>query len=134
MHVSGYALIYLFLSDLIEKVMCAECGHKPLTAAGLISLIEVDCHGEAGSNARLQSEEATMFFECFLVDCEGKYTFSHVLNLVPNTNKLRYFSRRLNIQQNTIIITVYQFFKILIIFCVHNHQKCRIIVVIIRYK
>ena len=32
----------------------------------------MDSHGETGSNARLQSEEATIFLECFIVDCEGK--------------------------------------------------------------
>ena len=32
----------------------------------------MDSHGETGSNARLQSEEATIYLECFIVDCEGK--------------------------------------------------------------
>ena len=58
----------LFALGLIEKILCVGCGNKPLTAAGLIDLFVVDCHGESGSNARLQSEEATMFMECFIVD------------------------------------------------------------------
>ena len=62
----------LFALSLIEKILCVGCGYKPLTAAGLIDLFVVDCHGESGSNARLQSEEASMFMECFIVDCEGK--------------------------------------------------------------
>ena len=68
-HIYNFPLLAL---GLIEKILCVGCGNKPLTAAGLINLFVVDCHGESGSNSRLQSEEATMFMECFIVDCEGK--------------------------------------------------------------
>ena len=65
--------------------MCVRCGNKPLTAADLLDLFVVDCHGETGSNARLQSEEATMFLECFVVDCEGKSTFSSIAKYMRHT-------------------------------------------------
>ena len=68
--------------------MCVRCGNKPLTAADLLDLFVVDCHGETGSNARLQSEEATMFLECFVVDCEGKSTFSSIAKYMRHTRAL----------------------------------------------
>ena len=65
-----------FLLGLIEKITCVRSGNKPLTSADLINLFVVDCHGESRSNASLQSEEATMFMECFIVDfvvdCHGE--------------------------------------------------------------
>ena len=81
----SYNYIYSFALGLIEKILCVGCGNKPLTAAGLIDLFVVDCHGETGSNARHQSEEASMFMECFIVDCEGKSTFSSLVKYMCHT-------------------------------------------------
>ncbi len=44
-----YNFIYYFpllVLALIEKILCVRCGNKPLTAADLIDLFVVDCHGE----------------------------------------------------------------------------------------
>ena len=74
---SGFGHCYVRI-QVSSRTSCVWAGNKPLTAAGLIDLLVVDCHGESGSNERLQSEEATKFLECFIIDCEdGKVTYNN---------------------------------------------------------
>ena len=71
-----YENLNFLLLDLIEPLLCGRCGEMPkITADGLVSLLEVDCHGEANSNSRRMSEDVSQNFESFIYDCEGKNYF-----------------------------------------------------------
>ena len=57
----------------IEPILCRTCGmNKEIKAVAFMALLDIDTHGERGSNERMMSEDIAQNLESFVYDCEGK--------------------------------------------------------------
>ena len=77
-----YENLNFLLLDLIEPLLCGRCGEMPkITADGLVSLLEVDCHGEANSNSRQWQKMYLRILRVLYTIVKVKITFGNIKNV-----------------------------------------------------